>query len=214
MKLPLDAIHLMHEVRHATLATHSVHVPGYPYATAVPCVVDATHCPLLCISALAEHTKNLLADSRTSLAVSRLDAPDVLSVERLTVVGDAVRVALSADQIARYLRYHPEARQYLELDFLFFRLVPKGVRYIAGMGKMGWIEADTWRDVPVLEASMEASLVRELSTGLPSGIHLFGLDCLGIDYETQGRPLRHRFAGAVVPEALGDRAASIVAELR
>jgi putative heme iron utilization protein len=60
------AIHLLHEAAYGTLATHSAILPGYPYATVVPYVPDETQRPVVCLSALAEHTKNLLADSRVS----------------------------------------------------------------------------------------------------------------------------------------------------
>lgn len=215
MNLPRDpAIHLVHEVRAATLATHSGQVPGYPYATAVPCVVDATHCPLFYVSALAEHTKNLLADQRASLSVIRSDCGSVQAAERLTLVGDVVRFEPSSDDLARYLRYQPSARQYLELDFLFFRLIPKRVRYIAGVGKMGWIEADAWPHLPALTPAEETALIQTLGANLAPGIRLLGIDCFGLDYEVQGRPLRQRFADVLAPETLGEAATRIVAGLR
>lgn len=80
---PAPVIHLLHEAPHAILSTHSTQQPGYPYGTAVPLVVDEAQRPLLLISALAEHTKNLLADARASLAVVE---PGCANVDRKSVV--------------------------------------------------------------------------------------------------------------------------------
>jgi heme iron utilization protein len=44
---------------------------------------------------------------------------------------------------ARYLRYIPQAAQYFDMhDFSFYTLHIIQARYIAGFGKMGWIEGD------------------------------------------------------------------------
>jgi putative heme iron utilization protein len=66
---PTAALQLLHGQHYATLATHSGQLAGYPYATVLPYVLDEQHRPLLLISALAEHTRNLLADGRCSLSV-------------------------------------------------------------------------------------------------------------------------------------------------
>ncbi len=93
MKLhPEPALTLLHTCTHGTLATHSTTLPGYPFATAVPYVLDDRHRPILCISALAAHTKNLLADPRVSLSVVQPGADEVQDTARLTLVADAVRI--------------------------------------------------------------------------------------------------------------------------
>jgi hypothetical protein len=43
---------------------------------------------------------------------------------------------------ARYLRYQPQAADYLALgDFRFFRMEPARARFIGGFGRMGWVDA-------------------------------------------------------------------------
>lgn len=70
MKIELaPVIHLLHSAPHSTLATQSLQMPGYPYATVLPNVLDECHRPILLISALAEHTKNILADNKVSISV-------------------------------------------------------------------------------------------------------------------------------------------------
>ena len=129
MKLELaPVLNLLHSAQAATLATQSMQMPGYPYATVVPNVLDEQHRPILLISALAEHTKNLLTDAKVSISVTETGISNVQDGQRLTLVGDAERFEPSSDLIARYLRYVPAAEQYLALDFMFFRIIPKRLR--------------------------------------------------------------------------------------
>ncbi len=67
---PAPVIGLLRRAIYSTLATQSVKFSGYPYATVVPNVLDARHQPILLISLLAEHTKNVLADRRISLSIT------------------------------------------------------------------------------------------------------------------------------------------------
>ncbi len=122
----------------------------------VPCVVDDTHCPVFFVSMLAEHTKNLLADTRTSLSVIQFDIDNVQAAARLSMIGNTERFEASPELVARYLRYQPDAAQYLSLDFLFFRMQPRRVRFIAGFGRMGWLEDEDWRNAPQLSLADEA----------------------------------------------------------
>ena len=185
-------IHLLHTAPHAVLSTHSTQLPGFPYGTAVPLVLDQRQQPLLLISALAEHTKNLLADPRASLAVVEPGQANVQDAARVTLVGRFEAFQPTAEQVQRYLRYQPEAARYLQLDFGFFRMQVERARYIAGVGKMGWLEATAWQAIEVLAGDQESGLLDQAR--LPAGIRLLGVDALGIDYETAGGRQRQRFA--------------------
>lgn len=197
MKLPLEPVlHLLHAAPLATLATHSVQMPGYPYATAVPNVLDQHHRPLLLVSALAEHTKNLLADPRISLALIDADAGEVPAAARLSLTGDAEAFTPDAHLMARYLRFEPAAEDYLQLDFIFFRIVPKRLRYIAGVGRMGWIEAPAWAELDGLDPVAESELLARAAAHLPAGISLLGIDRYGVDYRRGPRRERLDFAAA------------------
>jgi putative heme iron utilization protein len=197
MKIHFDTvIQLMHKTSYGVLATQSTQVAGYPFASILPFILDEQHCPVFLISSLAEHTKNVLADHRASLLVSSPDGHNVLTGARLTVVGDATRFEASQELVARYLRYQPDAKQYLELgDFAFFRLTPKRARYVAGFGEMGWIEEVEWANAAVLSLIDEAKFCQEI---LPMGIRLLGLDCYGVDIERQGKRERQQFPNAPV----------------
>ena len=78
MKLAVEpTVNFLHKPAYSTLATQSAQFPGYPYATVVPNVLDECHRPLLLVSALAEHTKNLLADPRVSFSLIEPGAESV-----------------------------------------------------------------------------------------------------------------------------------------
>lgn len=85
MKIHLDTvIPLLHTTSYGVLATQSMQVPGYPFASILPFVTDERHSPVFLISGLAEHTKNLLVDHRTSFFVSSPEEQNVLAGTRLT----------------------------------------------------------------------------------------------------------------------------------
>lgn len=215
VKAPVEpVVTLLHRTAYGTLATHSAHLPGYPYASVVPYVVDELHCPVICISALAEHTKNLRADPKMSLSVLQTDASDVQAAPRLTLVGEAERFQPTPAFVARYLRHAPETEPLLALDFSFFRLRPNRIRYIGGLGKMGWIGAADWSALPALTPEKEAALLRELAGTPGNGVRLLGIDCFGIDYENGGQRRRQHFPDApVTVKRLQDIAARMLAGL-
>ena len=51
------------------LSTISVDLPGYPFGSVTPYCADEQGRPVLYISHIAQHTRNILADSRVSLTV-------------------------------------------------------------------------------------------------------------------------------------------------
>ncbi len=195
MKIPLETIiPLLHKTIFGVLATQSTQLPGYPFASIMPFMADERHRPVFFVSRLAEHTKNLLADLRASFLVSSPDGKNVLTGARLTLVGDVMPIDATPDLVARYLRYQPDAKQYLDLgDFAFFRLMPQRARYVAGFGEMGWVEKEEWADGAFLPLADEAILYRDLLAVLPKGIRLLGLDCYGVDIERQRKRERRQF---------------------
>ncbi len=208
-----QAISLIHEADYGTLATNSAFLPGYPYATVVPYVPDYAHRPIICISAPAEHTKNLLANSRMSFSVLQPGSTDVQAVHRLTMVGEAERFEPSPALLARYLRYEPGTEQLLALDFAFFRLSTRKVRFIEALGRMGWLDKTDLSVVDQLSGETEANLVREVSCVVPAGVRVLGVDCYGIDYEVHGRRARQSFPNAPVVAGDIERAALSIASI-
>jgi putative heme iron utilization protein len=195
MKIDFDSVvHLLHESRYGSLATQSIQMPGYPFASVLPFVLDENAHPVFLISQLAEHTKNLTIDYRASFIVHDCGTQNVLTTERISLMGDVRQFDASAELVARYLRYQPDAEQYLGLgDFAFFRLKPKGARYVAGFGRMGWIDEAEWASSVVLSSVDEEKLVHSLIEAQPAEVKLLGLDCYGFDFERTGMRERQRF---------------------
>lgn len=187
MKLELaPVLNLLHSAPASTLVTQSIQMPGYPYATVVPNVLDEQHRPILLISALAEHTKNLLADPKVSISINESGITNVQDGQRLTLVGDAERFEPDQALITRYLRYVPAAEQYLTLDFMFFRIIPKRLRYIGGVGNMGWVEAEAFDTATSLSLAEEGALLAEAESVVPRNVTVLGIDGYGIDYVADG----------------------------
>lgn len=115
---------------------------GAPFASFVTVGTDQDGTPLLLLSRLAVHTRNLDRDGRASLL---LVAPggeggDPLAGSRITVEGIARRVGAGPDLDrirARFLARHPEAEGYAAFaDFGFFRLTVATVHLVAGFGRI------------------------------------------------------------------------------
>jgi putative heme iron utilization protein len=136
----------------ATLGSGAVEPPGeagfslegWPYASLVLVAWDERSRPLLFLSRLAEHTKNLEAHPRASLLVGEpvVAGTDPLTAGRMTILGTCAPVPESeeADARAAFVRAHPSAAAYAGFrDFRMYRIDPVKTRYVAGFGQMGWI---------------------------------------------------------------------------
>ena len=202
MKIELTpVIHLLHSAQHSTLASQSLQMPGYPYATVLPNVLDDYHRPVLLISALAEHTKNILANGRVSISIVEPGCGNVQAGARLSIIGDAEQFEADEALKSRYLRYLPDAEQYLMLDFMFFRIQPQRIRYIGGVGKMGWLEADALGQDSI-SLNVEARLLALASRHTQIGIRLLGIDNFGMDYCVDGQQKRLSFESPIRAEEL------------
>ena len=137
------AVHeLLTRERYGVLATLSERHAGWPFASVVAFALNANSEPLLLLSALAEHTRNLREDPRASLFVQDQAAAEPQAGARATVLGQVEPVADAEVAAATdlYLTRHPQAARYLALpDFRFYVLHTTEARLIAGFGDMGWV---------------------------------------------------------------------------
>src|SRR5919206_2602429 len=101
---------LLREARSGALAT-LMRGWGDPYCSLVNVATAANGAPLLFISALAVHTKNILADWRVSLMLDERREGDPLEGARVMLMGTAVRTENPAAR-RRYLTRHPEAEMF------------------------------------------------------------------------------------------------------
>lgn len=197
--------------RYGALSTLSKKFDGHPFGSITPYMVDHDGSLLILISGLAEHTKNILSDSRVSLITHDQNDPHIQTQGRVTLVGNATLDPERERCGKRYLRYFPEAQTYFDMaDFNFFRIVPFAIRYIGGFGDIHWVKADNYRMSTYPLISEETALIRELDTGRlnalarslgladAKNIELMGVDCDGFDLRIDDKTFRSDFAEVVL----------------
>lgn len=125
----------------ATLAT--LGAQGHPFASFVTTTPDGGGAPLLLLSRLAAHTRNLERDPRASLLLvePEQDAPDPLARSRLTVTGTMERANDQDAARAAFLARHSQAAAYAGFaDFHVWRLAPDSFYLVAGFGRIAELE--------------------------------------------------------------------------
>jgi heme iron utilization protein len=197
MNLALEARQFLRSTRSAVLSTFSTKFAGYPFGSVAPFVLDHQAQPILLISSIAEHTKNISANPKVSLLVFA-GAQDLQANARLTLLGEASKIDKQDALLrARYLRYFPEAEAYFEMhDFAFYRIQISQSRYIAGFGKMGWSDGAALMPEANALAEQEADIIAHMNTDhvhsmlaycqhfhgvSASQAEMLGIDCDGFD---------------------------------
>ncbi|MEW6676590.1 MAG: DUF2470 domain-containing protein [Pseudomonadota bacterium] len=190
------------------LSTLSQRVEGFPFGSVAPFVTDHSGCPVILISTLAEHTKNLAADARCSLIVQPY-SPDMQVTGRVTILGRAQRLPDKDALGPRYLRQHPQAEAYFAMhDFSFYRIDPVRVRWIGGFGRIHWVEPENYLLPASPLAEQEADILAHMNAdhghnlvaycrhvhSLKVGAaEMIGIDPDGFDVRADGRGLRFDF---------------------
>jgi putative heme iron utilization protein len=120
----------------ATLMTGS----GDPYCSLVNVASHPDGSPILLISRLALHTRNILADSRVSLMLDERAEGDPLEGSRIMLAGRAEEAGGGDDTAIlrrRYLNAHSSAEVFVNFkDFSFFQIRPSGAHLVAGFGRI------------------------------------------------------------------------------
>ncbi|MCP4503417.1 MAG: DUF2470 domain-containing protein [Deltaproteobacteria bacterium] len=160
-----DARQWLLDVKDATLCTTSTQgaAAGFPFGSVVPFALDEKMQPVIYTARIAAHTQNLKNDNRASLFIRQAGLEGDPQAEwRLTVLGHFSRLVeehidvkdgepvdrVSKEELdeirARYLERVPSAWKYDETHaFSFWRMSEvKRVRYIAGFGKICWLNGD------------------------------------------------------------------------
>lgn len=199
------------------LSTISKRLAGHPFGSVVPYVLDHDAQPVILISQLAEHTRNIEGDARVSLLVND-PAGDIQAGARLTLVGNAARAdgGLEALQ-ARYLNYFPDAARLFALgDFALYQIRPLQLRWIGGFGDIQWIPVEAYVPPANRLADEEHAILTHMNAdhahnlrdycrhfhGRTSGAaRMAGIDCDGFDVRTETEILRFDFDQPVTDAA-------------
>jgi len=172
---------LLREARSGALATLMAG-SGDPYCSLVNVATAAGGTPLLLISRLAVHTKNILADPRASLMLDERKPGDPLEGARVMLMGTANKTA-SADARRRYLMQQPEAEMFAGFgDFSFYELKLKGAHLVAGFGRIvDLAPADVLTDLagaePLLAA--EPEIIAHMNADHADACRLYATRLLG-----------------------------------
>ncbi len=215
-----EAQRLMRALDRATLATS---LDGWPYASLVLTAADHDAAPLLLISDLAEHTKNLRRDPHVSLLFDGTAGhADPLTGPRVTVLGE-IQPCDEPRLKTRFIARHAAAALYAGFgDFHFYRLAVSRAHLVAGFGRIHWIAADhlLFPAPPAALAAAEPEIVRHMNEehadtvrlyahkllgGTGEGWRLTGLDPEGVDLRQDNTRARLDFAQPV-SDAEGARA--------
>ncbi|MEW5771777.1 MAG: DUF2470 domain-containing protein [Pseudomonadota bacterium] len=213
-----DARRFVRAQHSGVLSTLSQRVEGFPFGSVAPFVTDHAGCPVILISTLAEHTKNLDADPRCSLIVQPY-SPDMQVAGRVTVLGRATRLADKDALGPRYLRFHPQAEAYFAMhDFSFYRIEPVRVRWIGGFGRIHWVEPEHYLLAETALAAQEQGIIEHMNADHGHNLaaycrhvhgveadeaRMVGIDPDGFDVRADGRVLRFD-----LPERIDDAQAA------
>ncbi|GAA0897084.1 HugZ family protein [Pseudonocardia zijingensis] len=137
---------LITAVRTGSLAT--IGDGGFPFGSLVAHAVDHEGRPLLLLSDLAEHSRNLAADPRASLMATEVGTGDPLALARVTVIGRVgeLRGEERDAALETYKAAHPGAFYSGFADFRLYRLEVQSVRYVGGFGRMSWVDAASYTE--------------------------------------------------------------------
>src|SRR3954471_2010183 len=114
---------LLRRSRQGALAT-LMPESGDPYCSLVNVASHPDGSPVLLISRLARHTRNILGDARVSLLLDERGEGDPLEGARIMLAGRAEPSGEADDNLLRrrYLSAHPSAKAFVNFeDFSFFR---------------------------------------------------------------------------------------------
>jgi heme iron utilization protein len=206
---------LLRQQQRGTLATS---MRGAPYASLVLIAADLDASPLLLLSDLAQHSRNIAFDPRVSLLIDgTAGLRDPLTGPRLTVIGQAR--AVDPRRIARFTAHHPASAVYSGFaDFRLYRIAVERGHLVAGFGAIHWIESRDLlfaADAALLAAAEpeilshmnehHADAIADYARGLlgreSADWRMTGIDPEGVDLQRDGETARLDFPAPVLTPA-------------
>ena len=132
--------HIIRTTRVAALATMRDEKPHSSLVAYAP--MENFSAFYIFVSRLAQHTMDMIKDKHVSLLIAETDdgRADPLTLARVSIRGSAEIIQNGEPGYTPikelYLARFPEAEQLFQLaDFNFWRIIPKGGRYVAGFSK-------------------------------------------------------------------------------
>jgi putative heme iron utilization protein len=207
---------LLRATDRAALATslagrEPVGAESWPYASLVLLACDHDAAPLLLMSDLAEHSKNIAVDPRAALLIDgTAGRTDPLTGPRVTVLG-TVEKTDDPRLETRFVARHPSAALYADFaDFHLYRMTVARAHFVAGFGRIHWIDAADLafdagaagfadsEDTLIRQLDDKADRLAQLATGRRAeGWRVTGIDPEGLDLRREGAVARVEFPAPV-----------------
>src|SRR6516164_7767108 len=160
---------------------------GDPYCSLVNVASHADGSPILLISRLAVHTKNILSDPRVSLMLDERGTGDPLEGARIMLLGRAEEVAAPDVKFVRqrYLNTHPSAEAFVDFKaFSFYRIRASATHLVAGFGRIVDVKPEQFlseiSDAPAL-LEAEQSAIDHMNVDHRDAINLYATRLLGAE---------------------------------
>src|SRR6476659_6992048 len=177
---------LLRRSRQGALATLMAE-SGDPYCSLVNVASHADGSPILLISHLALHTRNILADHRVSLMLDERAEGDPLEGSRIMLAGRSEQDG--ADDLPllrrRYLNAHPSAEAFVNFsDFSFFRIRPARAHLVAGFGRSVDLKPEQFlTDISAAGALLEAeqNAIDHMNADHRDAMNLYATKLLGAE---------------------------------
>jgi heme iron utilization protein len=181
---PKVARSLLRRSRQGALAT-LMPGSGDPYCSLVNVASHPDGSPILLISRLALHTRNLLGDARISLMLDERAEGDPLEGSRIMLAGRAEQADGDDRAILRrrYLNAHPSSEVFVNFkDFSFFRIRPASAHLVAGFGRIVDLKPEQFlTDISDAASLLEAEqgAVDHMNTDHRDAMDLYATKLLG-----------------------------------
>lgn len=170
-----------------------------PYVSLVTVALDHDASPILLLSRLADHTRNLDADPRVSLLFDGTHGlANPQTGPRVTIMGRAAATDEPRHR-ARFLARHPQAAMYAGFaDFAVYKVAVERAHFVGGFARAVWFDDKVTLDakVALAMAAAEADILdhmnrdhaeavglmaRRLLKARGTGWRLTGIDLEGCD---------------------------------
>ena len=206
-------------VRAAASATLATQAAGQPFASLVTPAAAPDLSPLLWLSTLSEHTRQLRAEPRCALLFTgRAEGPNPQTAPRVTLTGLAARVEGEEAAVlkARWLARHPYAALYADFaDFALWQVRIGGALLVGGFARAVRLRAGELAPDLAAAAAIAAAeagiighvneehgdAVAAIATGLlnqpPGPWRMVGVDVDGADLAAGELVCRLEFAGPI-----------------
>lgn len=170
-------------IRAARAATLATQLDGQPFASLVTPACGPDLAPLLWLSTLSEHTRQLLREPRCALLFTGpAEEANPQTAPRVTLTGIAERIEEPTLK-ARWLARHPYAAIYADFgDFSLWKVKPGGALMVGGFARAKRLRmAELLPDSAAVAAiaAAEAGILQHVNTDHPDAVAAIAQGLLG-----------------------------------